>query len=125
MSETTLTGKTPKTHRHSFPSIAGTVFGAAVAWLAVAVIIGRIVVAVVEPIDPLNPPAWAPWPMLGLRFQFGIGLTFPSARGVIPIGISLHWWNLPGTILGAAVAFLIVRSVFRVKTGKSGSGKLF
>jgi hypothetical protein len=114
MPEAALPLKKDTKKRHSVSSIAGTFFGAAIAWLAVAIIVGRIVVAVASPLDPSKPPAWIPFSAPGLRFSFGVGLTFPSIRGNVPIGISLHWWNLPGTILGAVVAFLIVRSVFRV-----------
>jgi hypothetical protein len=76
-----------------------------IVWFVVAVIVGRIVIAIFPPTDPTTPPLWLP----GSSFSFGVGLVFKTASGKVPIGIDLHWWNLPGTIMGAILGFVMVR----------------
>jgi len=44
---------------------------------------------------------------------FGVGFIFVTANGKVPVGISLNWWDLPGSIIGGVLAFLLVRSFFR------------
>jgi len=87
--------------------IQGLVVGAIV-WFATAVILGRIIAAVAD-VDPKSPPI-----RLG-GLSLGFGLTFPSPRGNLPVGITLHWWNLPGTIVGAALAIWVLLYTFRAK----------
>jgi hypothetical protein len=81
---------------------------AAFVWLFVAVIIGRIIVAIFSPVNPAIPPMWLPFGTLGAHITFGLGSTFSTEGGNIPIGIALQWWNIPGTISGAIIAIAIV-----------------
>jgi hypothetical protein len=81
--------------------------GAAI-WFIVALGIGEAVVALSKPFNPHVTPAWLPIDPFGLRFTFGVGFTYPSSAGNVPIGISLHWWNLPGTVIGLVVSLLCV-----------------
>jgi hypothetical protein len=95
---------------HSFRLIEGLVMGVFV-WFATAVILGRIIAAVGDA-DPKTPPM-----RIG-GVTFGFGLTFPSSRGNLPIGFSLHWWNLPGMLIGAALAVWILLSAIRAHERK-------
>ena len=80
-------------------------------WFLFAVILGRVVVAVF-PVDPAAAPIRMPLGWLGST-TFGLGLTFRTSSGLVPVGITLHWWNIPGTIVGAVLGVLRVRSVLR------------
>jgi hypothetical protein len=89
--------------------------GALLVWFGVAVVVGRIIIAVFPPRDPNGGLMWLPLGQTD-KLSFGIGLKFPTANGSVPVGIDLRWWNLPGTVLGALVAFLIVRGYFRPRS---------
>jgi hypothetical protein len=78
-------------------------------WFLAAVIIGRIVIAIFPPTDPMGP---APGIPIGSfeSIRFGVGLMFETAHGKVPVGISFNWWDLPGTMIGGILAFMLVRS---------------
>jgi hypothetical protein len=83
-----------------------------IVWFVVAVVIGRIVVAIFPPSNPMARPPMIPLGSFD-SFRFGFGVIFETANGRMPVGISLNWWDLPGTIIGALLAFMLVRYFFR------------
>jgi hypothetical protein len=87
------------------------ILGAFMVWFIVAVIVGRIFIAILPPLDPNSGRIWLPMG-LGTRITFGVGFTFATPHGNIPVGIDLRWWNLPGSLLGGIVASLIIYYYF-------------
>jgi hypothetical protein len=92
-------------------SIAGVLLTGFIVWFMVAVVIGRIAIAIFPPPNPMVRPPMIP---LGpfVSFGFGLGFVFETASGKVPVGIDFNWWNLPGTVIGEVLAFLLVRSFF-------------
>jgi hypothetical protein len=86
-------------------------------WFLAAVVIGRIVVAIFPPSNPMVRPPMIPFGPFD-SFRFGVGLIFETRGGKVPVGISLNWWDLPGTFIGAALAFMVVWPFFRRRANR-------
>ena len=87
--------------------VASVTFSFLAVWFMVAVVVGRITIALCPPFNPDGGQMWLPFGF-GAKFSFGIGFNFPTSNGKIPVGIDLKWWNLPGTLIGGVVAFCFV-----------------
>lgn len=95
-------------------SVVTSLFAGLFLWLLVAVALGCVIITICPPTNPIAAPAWLPVGLSGTWVTFGIGVTVATASGTVPVGISLHWWNLPGTIIGAIIGLLVFRSLIRV-----------
>ena len=83
-------------------------------WVAVAVVVGIIVVLKHPPQNPGAGVQWLALPGLPARITFGCGLIWRTASGNIGVGIGLAWWNVPGTVIGLIAGIYL--------SGKSWSG---
>ncbi len=80
--------------------------------MLVAVVIGRIIVGIFGPGNQQGTAADLPIAP-GIQMHFGIWLNWRVQDAVVPIGITTHWWNLPGTIVGLALALVSFRIVLQ------------
>jgi hypothetical protein len=107
-----FTGNANQSRFTRISNVAWVLLAGLTIWFVMAVVIGRIVIAIFPPSNPMARP-----PMIPLgpfdSFRFGVGLIFEIRGGKVPVGISLNWWDLPGSIIGAVLAFMLVRSFFR------------
>jgi hypothetical protein len=81
-----------------------------VVWFVTALLVGLVLVGLLGPIDTRSPLFWLPIAPAA-RVTFGIGLLFSINGQTVPIGIAPHWWNLPGTSLGAVLAVKLAREI--------------
>lgn len=89
------------------------------ACVATSILVGAIVVLCFPPTHPSAPtavPAFLPLGPAWLRF--GLGITLSTASGPVPVGITFHPWNLPGTFLGVLVGSLALHFLVRVTRGE-------